>query len=189
MVHQSSPGNNKLVNLQVNNIVVNSGHNLVIKEILLKNGAVLSNCNKYRFALCRIWDISKPVVMFIGLNPSTADANVDDPTIRRCINFAMSWGYGGIYMANLFSYRATSPSQMKLQNDPIGEDNDAWLIKLSESAAIVVAAWGNDGCFLNRSEIIKNMLPNLYCLKINNSGEPAHPLYLRADLVPIRMDM
>jgi hypothetical protein len=74
---------------------------------LVKTGAIFSDCRKYRFALRRNWDESKPYVMFIGLNPSTADEIENDPTINRCISYARSWGYGGLFMANLFAFRAT----------------------------------------------------------------------------------
>jgi len=153
----------------------------------LKADAKLSDCRNYRFALWRTWDESKPFAMIIGLNPSTADETTDDPTLTRCINFAKSWGYGGVCMTNLFAYRATEPSKMKAQKKPIGSENDVWLAKLAKQAGIVVAAWGNDGAFLNRSTVVKSMLPNLHCLKMNKSGEPAHPLYLKADLKPVIM--
>lgn len=74
---------------------------------------------------------------------------------------------------------------MKGQRDPIGADNDAWLTKLAKDAGIVVAAWGNDGNYLGRSHAVTGMLANLHCLKMNKSGEPAHPLYLKADLTPV----
>ena len=111
------------------------------------------------------------------------------PTITRCISFAKSWGYGGVCMANLFAYRATEPSVMKSQSNPIGAENDDWLAKLAKKAGVVVAAWGNDGSYLNRSNVVKNMLSDLHYLKINKSGEPAHPLYLKADLKPVSMDI
>ncbi len=101
-------------------------------ECNLKTDAKLSNCRNYRFALWRTWDESKPFAMIIGLNPSTADEVENDPTITRCINFAKSWGYGGVCMANLFAYRATEPSVMKSQNDPVGADNDVWLANLAK---------------------------------------------------------
>lgn len=106
----------------------------------LKTDAVLSTCRKYRFALWRIWDESKPYAMIIGLNPSTADEKEDDPTIARCIGFARSWGYGGLCMANLFAFRATEPADIFAASDPIGPGNDEWLIKLADGAGVVVAA-------------------------------------------------
>jgi hypothetical protein len=151
----------------------------------LKNTAKLSECRSYRYALWRTWDSSKPLVMFVGLNPSTADETSDDPTLTRCINYAKSWGYGGVCMANLFAFRATEPTDMKASDDPIGTENNQWLQKLAKDAALVVAAWGNDGSYLKRSEQVKELLPNLYCLKLNKSGEPAHPLYQAAKLKPV----
>jgi hypothetical protein len=154
---------------------------------VLKTDAVLSDCRKYRFALWRTWDESKPYAMFIGLNPSTTDETLDDRTIIRCINFAKSWGYGGLCMANLFAYRATAPGDMMATEDPIGVSNDEWLLKLSEDAGVVVADWGNDGEFLGRSRKVRGLIPNLHCLKENKSGEPAHPLYLKSELRPVLM--
>ena len=153
----------------------------------MKNTATLSKCRRYRYALWRTWDDTKPFVMFIALNPSTADETSDDLTLTKCINYAKSWGFGGVCMANLFAFRATLPSDMKASSDPIGKDNNRWLENLANDAAIVVAAWGNDGSYLNRSEQVKQLLPNLHCLKINKSGEPAHPLYLAAKLKPVPM--
>lgn len=151
----------------------------------MKNTAKLSECKKYRFALWRTWDDSKPCVMFVGLNPSTADESTDDPTLTRCINYAKSWGFGRVCMANLFAYRATKPNDMKAAKDPIGSENNEWLKKLANDADLVVAAWGNDGSYLGRSEQVKELLPNIHCLKINKSGEPAHPLYQKADMKPV----
>lgn len=154
----------------------------------MKNTAKLSSCRNYRYALWRTWDDSKSFVLFVGLNPSTADETTDDATLTRCMNFAKAWGYGGVCMANLFAFRATLPTGMKIANDPIGKENDKWLKKLAKDAGIVVAAWGNDGAFLNRSTHIKTLLPELHYLKMNKSGEPAHPLYLAATLTPSPMN-
>ena len=86
--------------------------------------ADFSACGTYRYALRRIWLPAAPQVLFIGLNPSTADEKSDDPTIRRCLGFARSWGYGGLIVANLFAYRATAPSALREARDPIGPLND-----------------------------------------------------------------
>jgi len=125
--------------------------------------------------------------MFIGLNPSTADESTDDPTLIRCMNFAKSWGFGGVCMANLFAYRATDPADMKAAENPIGSQNNKWLKILAEDAGLIVAAWGNDGAYLGRSDQVKKRLKDLYCLKMNKSGEPAHPLYQRADITPVEL--
>jgi len=153
----------------------------------MKIGAKFSTCRKYRYALWRTWDESKPYAMFVGLNPSTADEVEDDPTVTRCINFAKSWGYGGLCIANIFAYRATKPSDMMAAQEPIGSSNDDWLIKLACDAGVVVAAWGNGGRHQNRSKHVVKLLPKLHCLKMNTSGEPAHPLYLNSDSQPVPM--
>lgn len=148
-------------------------------------GAELSPCRRYRYALWRIWDESKPAVMFIGLNPSTADETTDDPTLIRCINFAKSWGYGGVYTANLFAYRATQPKELLKRKRVVGKDNNDWLQTLANKSDIIIAAWGNDGKYQNRAQRVKELIRPLHYLKMNKSGEPAHPLYLKADLKPI----
>lgn len=127
--------------------------------------------------------------MIIGLNPSTADEKDDDQTIRRCVDFAKSWGYGGLCMANLFAFRATEPADMFAEKYPVGSGNDEWLVKLSAKAGVIVAAWGNDGAHLGRSREVIRLLPNLHYLKMNKTGEPAHPLYLKATLKPVPMSI
>ena len=127
--------------------------------------------------------------MFVGLNPSTADETTDDPTLTRCINYAKSWGYGGVCMANLFAFRATEPVDMKATENPIGAENDKWLKKLAKDAGLVVAAWGNDGSYLGRSKQVIKLIPGLHCIKLNKSGEPAHPLYQAAKLQPVPMNI
>ena len=144
----------------------------------MKSSALFSECRTYRYALWRVWDESLDSIVFIGLNPSTADESHNDPTISRCINFARKWGYGGLCMANLFAYRATQPRIMMLADDPIGPENDQILFDLVSKAHVVIAAWGNHGSFMGRSEQISKSIHNLKCLGINKSGEPSHPLYL-----------
>ena len=153
----------------------------------MKNSAKLSSCRKYRFALWRTWDDKIPYALFIGLNPSTADETEDDPTLIRCMNFAKSWGYGGVVMSNIFAYRATAPKDMMKVKDPVGKNNDKWILKLAKDAGVVVAAWGNDGNYRDRSTQVRNLVPELHYLKMNKSGEPAHPLYLKADLRPQKL--
>lgn len=150
----------------------------------IEKGAEISDCEKYRYALWRIWDNTKPRVMFIGLNPSTADAINDDPTITRCIHFAKSWGYGGVYMTNLFAYRSTNKSVLSSVENPIGYDNDKYISKYVELSAKVIAAWGNDGVFLERSKIVSNLVQPLFCLDVNKTGEPKHPLYIHSQTIP-----
>jgi len=150
-------------------------------SIIYKN-ASFSSCRKYRYSLSRIWDKKKKHVLFIGLNPSTADEEMDDATVRRCLNYAKNWGYGGFIMVNLFAYRTTFPSELKQVQYPVGKDNDKYIIKLSKKADITVATWGNNGNLYNRDKQVLSLVSNLMCLNVNKSGQPAHPLYLNKDL-------
>lgn len=152
--------------------------------------AILSRCGQYRYALWRNWDDSLPMVEFIMLNPSTADDKEDDPTIRRCINFAKSWGCGSLKVANLFAFRATDPQELKKCQDPIGPKNYWWLYHDGCKPKYTVCAWGNNGSLHGRSnDYVENKVAfvgynSLYYLKMNSSGEPSHPLYLKKDLKP-----
>lgn len=141
----------------------------------------MSLCHKYRYSLCRQWGDGGNV-LFIGLNPSTADHLIDDPTIRRCIDFTKRLGFNCFYMANLFSYRATDPKDMKASSEPIGKDTDAHLWHLCETAEVIIFCWGNHGSYMGRSQEVKEMLEpfkrKIKCFGLNKSGEPKHPLYL-----------
>ena len=145
-------------------------------------GAVLSNCKKYRYELWRIWDDTKPKVMFIMLNPSTADAEKNDPTITRCIGFAKSWGYGGLYVGNLFGFRATSPKDLKGTSNPVGDDNNVHLDSMQSKCALIICAWGNGQ---GRPDRIFNQFDNLNYIELCKDGTPKHPLYLKKDLMPM----
>lgn len=150
------------------------------------NSATFSPCRKYRYSLWRHWIDGEGYAMFIGLNPSTADETNDDPTIRRCIAFAKSWGYSGLCMTNLFAYRSTDPDEMMAQTDPIGIDNNIILRTIAEKACVIVAAWGVHGAHRRRGEIVIQMFPNLHYLKLTKDGHPWHPLYLPKTLVPVK---
>lgn len=153
----------------------------------MKRGAIFSECGTYRYQLWRIWDETetKPLVGFIGLNPSTADALFDDSTIKKLISFAFGWKYGGFYIGNLFAFRATDPRDMKKFHHPIGPYNDDHLRSIAARCEIMVAAWGNHGKHLKRDEAVCAIIPNLKCFRITGKGAPEHPLYLPMDLKPI----
>ena len=154
----------------------------------MKSGAVLSTDRKYRYLLWRRWDDDLPAILFIGLNPSTADEKQDDPTIRRCIAFSKSWGYGTLLMVNLFAFRATDPIELKTQDDPIGLHNDYWTRLEYERAQARIAAWGTKGSYQNRNVAVRKLLPDLFCLGLTNGGHPKHPLYLpkNTKIIPYR---
>ena len=150
--------------------------------------AGFSRCARYRYWLSRTWDTSGERCLFIGLNPSTADAEADDPTIRRIMGFARDWGYGGVIVANLFAWRATDPEDLKRATDPIGPRNNYWLRRLPSKSDEVIAAWGNDGRFQQRQRYVLARIPRLKCLGITARGCPRHPLYVRARTVSVPLD-
>jgi len=163
--------------------------------------AEVSECGRYRWWLRRSWTFQslteghvtgKGVVCFVMLNPSTADGLQDDPTIRRCIGFAQSWGYDTLSVRNLFPWRATEPKDL-LHADAVtgGERGDAELIA-ALTADLVVAAWGASVPFNREAEALRlfEAIPKkeIFCLGLTKQGKPRHPLYVRADaeLIPFR---
>lgn len=150
-------------------------------------GAEFSDDRAHRYTLWRIWNKDKPFVAFIGLNPSTADEIKNDSTITRCENFAFEWKYGGLFMLNIFAFRATDPRRMKAAPDPVGPDNDAHILRVADKAGLIVAAWGNHGEFLDRGREVCQLLDarEIHCLGITKAGTPKHPLYLKANLKPV----
>lgn len=153
--------------------------------------AVISDCGLYRYWLSRELRNTgeiKPVV-FIMLNPSTADANNDDPTIRRCIDYARRWGGSHLIVVNLFAFRATQPALLFDEKtiDPVGQlNNEAIHIACyyaHENNGLIVAAWGEHGGFMGRDQEVIGRIEQFkpFCIKLNKSGSPAHPLYQKKD--------
>lgn len=152
-----------------------------------EGAAVISPCEKYRYLLSRHLDpAGKGACLFIMLNPSTADATADDPTIRRCIGFARSWGYHRLSVVNLFAWRATDPAAMRAAADPVGPANDAWIRAEADKADVVVCAWGKHGAHAGRGATVREMLAwrHLHVLAKNKDGSPKHPLYVKSDTRP-----
>jgi hypothetical protein len=147
--------------------------------------ATISTCGRYRYRLWRTWD-DQPYLPFIMLNPSTADAENDDPTIRRCMGFARDGGFGGIVVVNLFAFRATSPDDMKRAVDPVGRGNNEHIKDILSQAADndvpVLAAWGTHGIYRNQDAVVRRLADRpLWCLGKTKDGHPRHPLYVRSD--------
>lgn len=149
-------------------------------------GAELSLCRTWRYALWRQWEEQGDTnsVMFIGLNPSTADEVEDDTTISKCIGFARRWGYGGIYMLNLFAYRATDWKLMIAASDPVGSENDKALADYGSRTTLVIAAWGGVISIRDRrrlqwesrvSQVLKCVGKSVHCLGKTKDGSPLHP--------------
>lgn len=155
-------------------------------------GAVLSPCRTWRYALWRDTGAlgAEGTVLFVGLNPSTADEDRDDPTIRRCIHFARDWGYARMVMANAYAFRATEPSRLALADDPVGPENDAWLQELSGGSEERIVAWGASPHLTaeREAEVLKVLTYNgtwsVNCLRQTKDRRPSHPLYLPASTRP-----
>lgn len=123
-------------------------------------------------------------VAFVMLNPSTASADDEDPTVRRCRGFAERWGFDRMDVVNLFAYRAVHPKELTLVDDPIGDDNERWLASV-RAHRLVVCAWGIHGTLMERGDEVAGELRRhcrtLKCFGLTKNGHPRHPLYLRAD--------
>jgi hypothetical protein len=147
------------------------------------SGAVLSDCGKYRYSLEREWMTGGGTCLFVMLNPSTADATEDDPTIRRCIGFAQRWGYQRLTVGNLFAYRATDPRELREVDDPGGPENPTHLGLLAREADRVVAAWGAFPVTGAKwvDVVLSEVGGPLYCLGTTANGSPRHPLYVKSD--------
>ncbi len=158
----------------------------------MKQSAVFDASGRYRYWLEREWAADLPRLGFVMLNPNRADAEQDDPTIRRCLGFARDWHYGAIAVVNLFAYCTAQPRDLRRVANPIGAENDDYLIKLGQQVDRVVLAWGNGGSWGGRDRaavglLSANIQSGLYCLGQTQRGQPKHPLYLKRDTLPIRM--
>jgi hypothetical protein len=152
----------------------------------VKTGAVFDGV--YRYLLWREWDPGVPRLAFVMLNPSTADATSDDPTIRRCIGLARIWGYGALEVVNLFAYRATHPRELRKANHPVGSENDQYILDAARRVDKVVLAWGNHGAWRDRDKAVLGLLSgieNLCCLAVTQAGQPHHPLYVSNKVMPV----
>jgi hypothetical protein len=144
--------------------------------------------NCYRYTLSRTWDASKDHVCWVMLNPSTADATKDDPTIRRCMGFAQRWGYGGIVVVNIFALRATKPEALRRHPEPVGRpENDRVIVAEAARAARVMAAWGEYGRWAGRNLEVRKLLKDIHveCLAQTFNRDPRHPLYVAGATEPV----
>jgi len=151
-------------------------------------GADLSEDGVYRYTLTRVWDVGLPLAMFVMLNPSTADAVENDPTIKRCIGFAKREGCGGIVVINLFALRSTDPKNLAAHADPVGPENAKYVLQaLARNPAVVIAAWGAHPFATQQAYAMATGLAaqldhqgmRLKCLGVPAKGHPRHPLYLK----------
>ena len=157
-------------------------------DLFIERTADFSACRTWRYTLKRVWDKRKPVVLFVLLNPSTADEVQDDPTNRRGITYAMDWKCGGVTFCNLFAVRTPDPRVMKAAEDPVGPMNDRWLTREVRAAGPIILAWGTHGSHLGRDVRVLSLLKatgrTLWCLGRTKQGHPKHILYLPRRLMP-----
>lgn len=162
----------------------------------IHDDANFSPDRSYRYTLRR-WivprtpeGLKRRTLNFIGLNPSTADESRNDPTVRRCMGFAESWGFAELIVTNAFALRSTDPSLLKLVADPVGPDNDYWLAHVMDAADLVIIAWSGMAVLKDRhAGILARMAHNgvhPHVLGLTKYGYPRHPLYMRASAKPAR---
>ena len=161
--------------------------------------AHFSPCGHYRWWLERRWDPQRPGLLFIGLNPSRADGQRDDPTLRRLQGFARAWGYGGLEVLNLFARISATPVALRRCADPVGAENDRWLeqrLHALPEEATVWLGWGNGGVWRGRDQQVLALIgrvlppvggPPLLALGLTAGGQPRHPLYAPGDAQPLRL--
>lgn len=179
----------------------------MIGATYISAGADISADGRYRYLLWREWRgldervcDSSPLItecrtcLFIMLNPSTADGERDDPTIRRCVGFARGWGYDRLEVVNLFAYRATSSAELLRLNDadePYGVRNQEIIEAAAADSGMIVCAWGNHGTHLGQDQTVLGWLDGwgapLMALGVTRDGHPRHPLYIRSDAKLVRM--
>lgn len=161
---------------------------------MTQRSAVLSECGNYRFQLMRGLDREEyktttipGAVAWILNNPSTADHEVDDPTVRRAWAFTLRWGYGAMMFVNTNPYRATDPKLAKVPDEQVLLANDSWLAYAMGQCPLVVAAWGDKANkeLARRAVAVVHPIGPLYCLGQTQLDNPRHPLYLPGDLTPV----
>lgn len=148
----------------------------------MNKGAIFSTDNdkKYRYSLWRIWDETKEVVLFIGLNPSLANDSEDDNTIKKLIELCKNWDFGGFYIANLFAFITPYPKELLQELEPIGEQNDTTIQELMNKCSKTILMWGNNDGFIGRDKSVLKIISNPYCVGITKNGHPIHPLYQKS---------
>lgn len=164
----------------------------MMSKFAIRRSADFSSCRTWRYTLKRVWDENLPCVLFVLLNPSTADEKQDDPTNRRGIGYATRWKYGGVTFVNLFACRTPHPRVLKQAEDPVGPDNDEWILKEAAAArrgGKVILAWGAHGAFRERDLEVWELLHKagipMWCMGFTKEGHPKHILYLKGDLEPM----
>jgi len=167
------------------------GKTLIQLPLWVKGSAVFGGANQeYRYELIRVWDKMLPIVLFVMMNPSTADPTADDPTVAKCRRYAEDWGFGTLLVGNTFAYRATDQKALLSVADPIGPRNDHHLAAMAEMASLIVFAYGQPHKSLRARglqvarRLSKNGKRLVHVLELSQDGTPKHPLYLKGTLKP-----
>jgi hypothetical protein len=156
--------------------------------IRLDKNAVFSPDRKYRYLLTRRWDMKGKTVLFIGLNPSTADENADDATIRRLTDYAKKWGYSGFKIINLYALVAKNRQMLGKVDDPVGPNNLEFMMRY-RNKKMVVFMWGCSEYITEGATMwAKSVFINAYCFGQNKDGHPLHPLFLHSNLQPKKFE-
>jgi len=153
------------------------------KDLFIERDAVLSECRWYRYLLRRAWDHDRPRALFIMLNPSTADAETDDPTTRSCTRLCRAWEYGSFEIVNIYGWRASDPKELSKAIDPVGPENDHVIKAAISRCDTAICAWGAHPIELHRRDAVLRLIqrkePLAYCLGRTKDGHPRHPLYIK----------
>lgn len=147
------------------------------------------NQKQYRYVLQRTWDTQLPSIMFLMMNPSTADIEVDDPTVARCQSFARRWGGGTLYVTNTFAYRATNQLDLLAASDPVGPENDRYILATARRVTKIIVAYGQPHKVLRQRgldvcSLLRHQGHELHALQLNADGSPRHPLYIKGEVTP-----
>lgn len=151
--------------------------------LYIEHDAIISPCDKYRYLLRRVWDARLPRVLVVMLNPSTADADIDDATIRALVRQCKALGFGGFEVVNLFAWRSTDPNELQRAADPIGSANDHHIEAAILRCDLAICAWGAYPGAIDRGRSVISSLrqrrPALFCFDKTKYGAPKHPLYIK----------
>ncbi|WP_153976914.1 DUF1643 domain-containing protein [Paenibacillus xylanilyticus] len=145
----------------------------------MKMDAVFDPTKKYRYLLSREWDASLPRLLYVMLNPSTASHEEEDQTSKQCLYFAKKFGFGSLEIVNLYAIISTDPNQLKFVHDPIGDENDKFILEAASRATTIIVSWGEKHFINQRHNKVARLLTSkghqLHCLGIAKSGHPRHP--------------
>lgn len=158
-------------------------------DLTIPTGAIFSDDGQHRYALWRVWSQVRQPLMFIGLNPSTANGTMNDPTITRLMVRAELEGFGGLLAGNLYALVSSIPSPLTWREDAIGDEADDYIRQMVSLASRVLCAWGSFPAAKKRVDAVLNMIPEPYCLGINGDGQPKHPLYIPYSTKMVKMEL